>query len=90
MKIVPMPAFAGMGTGQTMTTRRRHTPKQVVRKLALGDRMLADGSDGVAVCRELGVSDQGYHRWRTQYGGPRAEDAKRFKELEKQIGVDVS
>ena len=71
-----------------MTNRRkRHTPEQVVRKLGQADRLLADGADGAdvaAVCRELGVSEQTYYRWRNQYGGLKADDAKRLKELEKQ------
>ena len=35
-------------------------------------------------CRELGVTEQTYYRWRNQYGGMKADDAKRLKELEKQ------
>ena len=34
------------------------------------------------MCRELGVSEQTYYRWRNQYGGLKADDAKRLKELE--------
>ena len=44
-------------------SRKRHTPEQVVRKLGQADRMLADGQDVAAVCRELGVSEQTYYRW---------------------------
>ncbi|QRO88605.1 IS3 family transposase [Kytococcus sedentarius] len=65
-------------------SRKRHTPEQVVRKLGQADRMLTDGQDVAAVCRELGVSEQTYYRWRNQYGGLKADDAKRLKELEKQ------
>ena len=36
------------------------------------------------VCRELEVAEQTYYRWRNQYGGMKADDAKRLKELEKQ------
>lgn len=86
-----MVAVAGRKTGLIVTnTRKRRTPEQVVRKLGLADRMLADGSDGsdgsdvAAVCRELGVSEQTYYRWRSQYGGLKADDAKRLKELEMQ------
>ena len=80
-----MLAAAGRKTGLIMTnTRKRHTPEQVVRKLGQADRMLADGADVAAVCRELGVSEQTYYRWRNQYGGLKADDAKRLKELEKQ------
>ncbi|MFB9775030.1 IS3 family transposase [Brevibacterium otitidis] len=64
-------------------SRKRHTPEQVVRKLGQADRMLSDGADVAAVCRELGVSEQTYYRWRNQYG-LKADDAKRLKELEKQ------
>ena len=46
--------------------------------------MLAGGSDIAGVCRELGVSEQTYYRWRNQFGGLKADDAKRLKELEKQ------
>ena len=44
----------------TMTTRKRHSPEQVVRKLATADRMLGEGKDVADVCRELGVSEQTY------------------------------
>lgn len=67
-----------------MTTRKRHTPEQVVRKLTQADRLLADGNDIADVCRELQVSEQTYYRWRNQFGGLKADDAKRLKDLEKQ------
>jgi putative transposase len=44
----------------TMTTRKRHSPEQVVRKLASADRMLVEGNDVADVCRELRVSEQTY------------------------------
>ena len=46
----------------TMTTRKRHTPEQVVRKLTQADRLLTDGKDVANVCRELQVSEQTYYR----------------------------
>ena len=67
-----------------MTTRRRHTPEQVVRKLTQADRLLADGKDVADVCREPGVSEQTYYRWRNQFGGLKADDAKRLKDLERE------
>jgi len=36
------------------------------------------------VCCELEVAEQTYYRWRNQYGGMKADDVKRLKELEKQ------
>jgi transposase-like protein len=67
-----------------MTTRKRHSPEQVVRKLASADRMLGEGRDIADVCRELGVAEQTYYRWRNQFGGLKADDAKRLKELERE------
>lgn len=64
--------------------RRRHTPEQIVRKLNEADRMLNEGADVAAVARHLQVSEQTYHRWRHQYGGMKADDAKRLKELERE------
>ena len=68
----------------TMTTRKRHSPEQVVRKLATADRMLGEGKDVADVCRELQVAEQTYYRWRNQFGGLKADDAKRLKELERE------
>ena len=64
--------------------RTRHTPEQVIRKLREADRMLAEGSSVAAVAKELGVSENTYHRWRNQYGGMKADDVKRLKELERE------
>ena len=64
--------------------RRRHTPEQVVRKLREADRLLSEGSEVSEVARHLEVSEQTYHRWRAQYGGMKADDVKRLKELERE------
>jgi putative transposase len=63
---------------------RRHTPEQVIRKLREADKLLAEGADIATVARHLEVSEQTYHRWRNQYGGMKADDAKRLKELERE------
>ncbi len=65
-------------------TRRRHTPEQVIRKLREADRLLAEGKATVEVARELEVSENTYHRWRNQFGGMKADDVKRLKELERE------
>ena len=63
---------------------RRHTPEQVVRKLREADKLLAEGADIATVAKHLEVSEQTFHRWRNQYGGMKADDAKRLKELERE------
>ena len=61
---------------------RRHTPEQIVRKLREADRMLGEGVELPEVMKALEVSEATYHRWRAQYGGMKADDVKRLKELE--------
>ena len=60
----------------------RHTLEQVVRKLREADRLLGEGFELPDVLRELEVSEATYHRWRAQYGGMKADEVKRLKELE--------
>jgi putative transposase len=61
--------------------RRRHTPEQIIRKLREADRLLAEGHQAPEVAKQLEISEATYHRWRAQYGGLKADDAKRLKEL---------
>jgi len=63
-------------------TRRRHTPDQIIRKLAEGNKLLAGGRELDEVCRNLEIAESTWHRWVAQYGGMKASDAKRLKELE--------
>ena len=64
--------------------RKRHTPEQIVRKLREGDRLLNEGKDLTEVLRHLEVSESSGARWRAQYGGMKADEAKRLKELERE------
>ncbi len=61
--------------------RRRHTPEQIIRKLREADRLLAEGQQVPEVAKQLEGSEATYHRWRARYGGLKADDAKRLKEL---------
>jgi transposase-like protein len=63
---------------------RRFSPEQIVVMLGRADALIAGGSDVARVCRELGVAEATYYRWRNQYGGLKADDAKRLKKLEKE------
>ena len=80
-----------------MTKKRskRHTPEQIVKKLRdadvmlnsgkeLADVMLNSGKELAAVLQSLEISEQTYYRWRNQYGGMKATEAKRLKELEEE------
>ena len=64
--------------------RRRHSPEQIIRKLREADRLLGEGADVAEVARQLEVSEPTYHRWRNQFGGMKADDARRLRELERE------
>ena len=66
--------------------RKRHSPEQIIRKLREADRMLSEGQGIAEVCQQLEVVEATFHRWRNQYGGMKADEAKRLKELEIENG----
>jgi len=61
---------------------KKHNPEQIIKKLREADGMIAAGKSIGQVCQTLEISEQTFHRWRNQYGGMKAEEAKRLKELE--------
>jgi len=67
-----------------MTTRgrKRHSPEQIIAKLRDADALLNAGKDLAVALQALEISESTYERWRAQYGGMKAKEAKRLKELE--------
>jgi transposase-like protein len=63
---------------------KRHTAEGIVNKLREADVELAQGASIAQACRKIGITDQTYYRWRKEYGGLKVDQAKRFKELEKE------
>lgn len=66
--------------------KKHHTPEQIIRKIAEGDKLLNQGRELVEVCRHLEIAESTWHRWKGQYGGMKVNDAKRLKELEIENG----
>ena len=64
----------------------RHTPEQIITKIREAEVVLAKGGNIAQVCKQIGVTEQTYYRWRKEYGGLKVEQAKRLKELEKENG----
>ena len=64
--------------------RKRHRPEQIITKLREADAMLGSGATIGQVCQKLEVAEATFHRWRNQYGGMKANEAKRLKELEQE------
>lgn len=65
---------------------RKHSPEQIIRKLREADRMLGEGKTVAEAAKALEVSEQTYHRWRAQYGGMKANDAKELRRLKDENG----
>jgi putative transposase len=63
---------------------KKHTPEQIIRKLREAEMMLAADKTIGQVAQALAISEQTFHRWRNQYGGMKAEEAKRLKKLEEE------
>ena len=65
-------------------SRKRHTPEQVIGKLREAEVLIGQGKTTLEACKQIGVSEQTYYKWRKEYGGLRLDQAKRFKELERE------
>jgi putative transposase len=57
---------------------------QIIRKLKTAEHLIAQGKTVADVCRAIEVTQSTYHRWKQQYGGMQAEEAKRLTQLEKE------
>ena len=65
--------------------RKHYTPEQIISMLREAEVALVQGQFVGQACRTLGVLEQSYYRWRKEYGGLRTDQAKRLKDLEKEL-----
>ena len=64
--------------------KRGFGAEQIVSKLRQIEVLMAQGKTAALACKEAGVSEQSYYRWRKEYGGLEIDQAKRMKELERE------
>ena len=64
--------------------RRRFSVEQIIHHLREAEVLLLQGRTVGEVCRDIGVSEQSYYRWRKEYGGLKMDQARRLKELERE------
>jgi putative transposase len=67
-------------------SRKRFTPEQIIGILREADVKLSQGKNVGQLCREMGITEQSYYRWRKEYGGMKTAQVKRLKELERENG----
>lgn len=64
--------------------KKTFAPEQIVGKLRQIEVLLSQGKTVPQACKDAGIVDQTYYRWRREFGGLPLEQAKKFKELQKE------
>jgi putative transposase len=67
-----------------MAKRKKYTPEQIVSLLRQIEVAVANGKTTPVACREGGITEQTYYRWRKEYAGLQVDQARRLKELEQE------
>lgn len=63
---------------------KHHKPEQIIAKLRQIEVSTAQGASLVAACKEASISEQSYYRWKKEYGGLKVDQAKKYKDLERE------
>ena len=66
--------------------RKHHKPEEIVAKLRQVEVLLAQGKTATEAVRTIGVTEQSYYRWRSEYGGLKLDQVKRLEQLEQENG----
>lgn len=64
--------------------RRRYSPEQIIRDLRQAEVLSSQGRSVSEICRDIGITENTYYRWRKEYGGMGVNQARRLKELERE------
>ena len=70
--------------GSDEMPRKRFKTEEIIQKLREAEVLLSQGKNIAEACRQIGVTDQTYYRWRKEHGGVRTDQAKRLKELDRE------
>jgi len=65
-------------------SKRRFKAEEIVMKLREMEILISKGMGTSEACRNISISEQTYYRWRKQYGGMKIDQAKKYKELERE------
>ena len=65
-------------------SQKRRSVDQIIAKLRRADVLLGKDTKVPEICKQLGIAEQTYYRWRQKYGGMQPEMAKQLKTLEKE------
>ncbi len=65
-------------------SRKRFTMEQIIGLLREVDVKVSQGKNVGQICREIGITEQTYYRWRKEFGGMKTVQVKRLKDLERE------
>jgi transposase-like protein len=63
---------------------KRYTPEQIIAKLREAEVLSSRGQRVPAICKQLGVSENTFYRWRKEYGGLDLDQARHLRDLERE------
>ena len=61
---------------------KKYQPEQIVNLLRQIEVTVANGKATALACKDAGITEQSYYRWRKEFGGLQVDQARRLKELE--------
>jgi len=64
--------------------KKSFTPEQIVAKLRQIEVLMSQGKTVPLACKEAGIVDQTFYRWRREYVGLQLEQARKLKDLQKE------
>ena len=64
--------------------KKTFTPEQIVAKLRQIEVFVSQGQRVPLACKEAGIAEQTFYRWRKEYGGLKLEQARKLKQLQKE------
>jgi putative transposase len=64
-----------------MATRKKHSAEDIVRKLQQADELATAGKNAAEICRQLGVSQATYYKWRKRYQAMSLDEVKELRGL---------
>jgi putative transposase len=70
-----------------MAKGKKHTPEQIVSLLRQIEVSVANGKTTPLACRENGITEQTYYRWRKEYGGLQVDQVK-LKRLVSELSLE--
>ncbi len=66
--------------------KKRFSPEQIITHLRQVEILVSQGNTTGDACRQIGVSEQTYYRWRKEFGGMEVDQLRRLKDLEQENG----